>query len=498
MFSNNYTLCNCFFCAIISQLKLYKMKTFGLTFLLLISCFGIAFSQPIPDSAAYLGQTPPGSTRKIFNLAADPGYTAVEKIAISPDGKEIYYEETNGSWTSFRFKYYKYSNNLWHGPVNLFSGYYCLSQSPDGNFLYFENNSYKDSWISGKQDTTWDPPSRFLKNFNVHSLNYTSQGNYYLSSNLAGGLGQRDICRLVIVNSDTTLAGLGLPVNSSANEGGFYISPDESFMIVMSNRPGGFGSTDLYISYKKSDGSWTNPKNLGASVNTAGDDFGPYVTADKKYLFYESGYSGPSSIYWVRADGLIDSLKYTNYVPYLKTPVPNQTAVLGQMFNYTIPDTTFIDDDGNNTLTFTASLANGNPLPSWLSIDQVSAAFSGTPDSLQVLHLKLTATDTAGASASASFMISVMEPNAIESQARDKGIRIFPNPSDGRVTISSGMFKDKLAVIEIFDINGKIIQSYTFRNKISIDLTSRPKGVYVAKMLIGNEIFIGKICIMGG
>ena len=77
-------------------------------------------------------------------------------------------------------------------------------------------------------------------------------------------------------------------------------------------------------------------------------------------------------------------------------------------------------------------------------------------------------------------------------------MRIFPNPTNGHVTITSNVFKDKLVVIEIFDIHGKIIQTDTFRNKISLDLTSRPKGVYVAKMLIGNEIFIGKICLIGG
>jgi hypothetical protein len=40
-------------------------------------------------------------------------------------------------------------------------------------------------------------------------------------------------------------------------------------------------------------------RKYGALVNTSGDDFGPYVTADK-FLFYESGYSSPSSIYCLK------------------------------------------------------------------------------------------------------------------------------------------------------------------------------------------------------
>ena len=161
------------------------MRLLLLNAMLAISSMSI-YPQAIPEDSLYLGQTPPGNIRKVFNLNVDQGYFAAEKIAISPNGKEIYYEETNTSWTSFKFKYYKYYNNKWNGPLNLFNGFYCLSLSPDGNSIYFENNNYNDGWISSKQDTVWSAPVRFLKNFNVHSLNVTSLGNYYLSSNPQG------------------------------------------------------------------------------------------------------------------------------------------------------------------------------------------------------------------------------------------------------------------------------------------------------------------------
>ena len=252
--------------------------------ILVISSMSLS-AQSIPEDSLYLGQTPPRKIRKVFNLTVDQGYFAAEKIAITRNGKEIYYEEVNTNWTSFKFKYYKYYNNKWNGPLTLFNGFYCLSLSPDGSSIFFENNNYNDSWISSRQDTVWRPPLRFLKNLKVHSLNVTSLGNYYLSSNIAGGLGQRDICKLIVENSDTSLVGLGRPLNSSTNEGDFFISNDESFIIVMSNRSGGIGSADLFLSYRKSNNTWTNPKNMGALVNASGDVFGPYVTADNKYLF---------------------------------------------------------------------------------------------------------------------------------------------------------------------------------------------------------------------
>ena len=92
-----------------------------------------------------------GAAKPIVTVTLAPYAYAVEKIAVSPDGKEICYEETNNSWTSFRFKYYKYDNNAWIGPADLFNGFYCLSLAPDGNSMYFENHSYNDCWISARQ-----------------------------------------------------------------------------------------------------------------------------------------------------------------------------------------------------------------------------------------------------------------------------------------------------------------------------------------------------------
>ena len=160
------------------------MKKLRLTILLACSCIGISFSQVIPDYEAYLGQTPPGKIRKIFNLAADPGYLAVENIAVSADGKGIYYEETNSSWTSYKFKYYRYVNNRWDGPLNLFKDFYCLSLSPDGKFMYFENGNYSDCWVSGRQGTTWNAPSRFLTNVGYDFIGFTMVSGLIISNHL--------------------------------------------------------------------------------------------------------------------------------------------------------------------------------------------------------------------------------------------------------------------------------------------------------------------------
>ncbi|NJS13118.1 MAG: hypothetical protein HC789_23475, partial [Microcoleus sp. CSU_2_2] len=69
-------------------------------------------------------------------------------------------------------------------------------------------------------------------------------------------------------------------------------------------------------------------------------------------------------------------------------------------FTYTFPQNTFTDPDPGDKLTYTATLMNGSPLPSWLTFDPDTRTLSGTSPKPQQLRIKLTATDRAGASAS--------------------------------------------------------------------------------------------------
>ncbi|WP_233981910.1 putative Ig domain-containing protein, partial [Pectobacterium versatile] len=72
-----------------------------------------------------------------------------------------------------------------------------------------------------------------------------------------------------------------------------------------------------------------------------------------------------------------------NDTPVVSTPIPPQNVALGGGFNFTVPDGTFSDPDGD-TLTLSATLANGSPLPSWLRFDPTIGTFSGTPGNADV------------------------------------------------------------------------------------------------------------------
>jgi Tol biopolymer transport system component len=66
------------------------------------------------------------------------------------------------------------------------------------------------------------------------------------------------------------------------------VAPDESYLIFSSKRPGGYGQSDLYISFKKQDGTWSKTKNMGYLVNSYAYDWGPAVSPDGLFLFFIS------------------------------------------------------------------------------------------------------------------------------------------------------------------------------------------------------------------
>ena len=66
------------------------------------------------------------------------------------------------------------------------------------------------------------------------------------------------------------------------------LSPDGKVMYFVSDRPGGFGGTDIYKSVKGKDGKWSSPENLGSKINSEGNEMFPYYDAKGGYLFFSS------------------------------------------------------------------------------------------------------------------------------------------------------------------------------------------------------------------
>ena len=102
-----------------------------------------------------------------------------------------------------------------------------------------------------------------------------------------------------------------------------------------------------------------------------------------------------------------------NSAPIVDRAIADQKATAKTTFNFTIPENTFSDVDLEDTLTYTATLDNGDPLPSWLSFNANELTFSGTPtnDNVGSLNIKVTATDPAFAEISDVFALTIAKAN---------------------------------------------------------------------------------------
>jgi tetratricopeptide (TPR) repeat protein len=82
-------------------------------------------------------------------------------------------------------------------------------------------------------------------------------------------------------------------INSMFWDSQASISCDGNTLFFASNRPGGFGGSDIWVSHRQSNGHWGSPENLGPRINTAGDEEAPFITNDGRMLYFSStGHAG--------------------------------------------------------------------------------------------------------------------------------------------------------------------------------------------------------------
>ena len=109
----------------------------------------------------------------------------------------------------------------------------------------------------------------------------------------------------VAQNVETGIPGTHASLNTGALEGCPFISPDGKSLYMASDRPGGFGGLDIWVSSRASvNDGWGEPVNLGEPVNSASNDFCPTIARDGHTLYFVSnrpGGCGGSDIYVSRS-----------------------------------------------------------------------------------------------------------------------------------------------------------------------------------------------------
>ena len=272
----------------------------------------------------YFGQIHPGDSAIIFA----PGIISLAdrqetSIAFSPAGDECFISVWGDNYSSAKIYWTKRVGNSWTSQVEApFSVGHFTSRpfiSSDGNKLYFHRPNYKgpepyDIWMVERISDGWGEPKHLPSPINSDykdgAYSETKDGTVYFTSNRPGGYDSKgDIWRTIQVpGKPLQVENMGANVNSSSWDADSYVSPDGSYFIFVSERPGGQSYCDLYITFKKENNEWTEPVNMaqnGNGINIKGTaSVGPSLSPDGKFLFF----SRSGDIYWISAK-VIDDIK---------------------------------------------------------------------------------------------------------------------------------------------------------------------------------------------
>lgn len=164
-----------------------------------------------------------------------------------------------------------------------------LSLSPDGNdALWFSRRrpggpgSY-DIWHSHRTASGWSAaePVSFDSSARDFDPAYSADGRHvYFCSDRAGGLGGSDLYRVVVAaDGFGAVEPLGSTVNSTSDEFAPMLSPDGNTLLFSSDRSGGAGGHDLYVSERRNDG-FAAARALPGALNTIAHEFDATFVAD--------------------------------------------------------------------------------------------------------------------------------------------------------------------------------------------------------------------------
>jgi tetratricopeptide (TPR) repeat protein len=160
-----------------------------------------------------------------------------------------------------------------------------FNPDPNGNY-------YEDVFISHRLGDSWLTPESIGPNINTKnhdaSIALSSDGQklfVFHSTEKDGGDIYMSVLKGEVWEAPEPL---GPEINTKYWEGSVSLSADEKKLYFASERPGGLGGKDIYVSQKMPDGSWGKAQNLGPMINTPYNDDSPFIHPDGITLFYSS------------------------------------------------------------------------------------------------------------------------------------------------------------------------------------------------------------------
>jgi hypothetical protein len=257
----------------------------------------------------YFGQKPPGLIPELFA----PGIISISGrhemgVSFSPNLDEMYFAVQKKTGIPAEIYFSKLADNKWtpFKKANFTKGKKAGEMKPtvshDGKKIYFSAynadfmgnsiwyvNRLKNGWSDAvKLDSPLNEDdvmtSTFANNGDLYYTNFSKRKTYY-ASNIKGKYPKFQD------------AEIEFGVHP-------FISPSQDYLIVDArNREDKNQKSDFYVYFKKKDGAWTKPINLGITVNSTFDEKSANVTPDGKYLIFSRRSEGREmNLYWVSTE----------------------------------------------------------------------------------------------------------------------------------------------------------------------------------------------------
>ena len=232
---------------------------------------------------------------------------------LSRDRRTLYIGIEHGDWQSLQS--YEWKDGAWSNPTHVLGTPDYNAHDPylsaDEQRLYFITRAKGNAdiaYLPRNADGAWGDPVFLAEPVNGPKNDYytslTNSGDIYFSSNRSTESQSYDIYAAKLegeAGAEPTM--LPRPINTRWYEGDPFIDPEGRYLIFASNRRGGLGRGDLYLTISDGNGGWSDPIAFDERVNTSGHELCPLVTLDGSAFLFTS----QQDIRWI-STSIIDEM----------------------------------------------------------------------------------------------------------------------------------------------------------------------------------------------
>lgn len=218
----------------------------------------------------YLDQKPPGLTPEVFA----PGIVSTKdhletEVLFLPDMTELSFTRSGGDYKEPAWVVMKFEKNKW-----------SKKSIPSADI-----NQYKERFSPSLSELKSIEP---FKDIPIVGFTISTKGTcFFYVLDFTDGSGHMSYSRLIDGKYEEPQK-----LSSAINRGKYiahpFIAPDESYLMWDAEKEGE-NTPDIYISFRKKDGSWGDAINMGENINSQLYEQRPKVTPDGKYLFFWKG-----------------------------------------------------------------------------------------------------------------------------------------------------------------------------------------------------------------